>query len=126
MNHSSQFGTGESYVRTDTLKREILNNMEIDLLRDGTFLMELFQEYNLPVYTLYLLPPKRRRWGTCFYHDKKVYIYRHVVNTLLHEYAHAFTEEKHGEGHGHDSTFGQVLDFIIDRWWKKHINKGEE
>lgn len=123
MQHSYTLGTGESHVSVDKFKRDILNNMEIDLLRDGMFLVSLFKEYNLPIYELILLPPKRQRWGTCFCRDKKVHIYKHDVNTLLHEYAHAFVEEKYGANHGHDSLFGQTLDFIIERWWNKHIRK---
>lgn len=121
MRHAYTFGTGESHVHSNTLKREILNNMEIDLIRDGKFLMDIFLSNNLKVYTLHLLPPKVRRWGTCFPDQKKVCIYRHDVNTLLHEYAHAFVHEKYGEGHGHDSTFGEVLDNFIESWWTKHI-----
>jgi hypothetical protein len=108
--------TGEGLCQTPVDIRVKLDNEELDIFKAFRFIELVYR--NIPkakVYRLEFANERTHRWGTCFYEQKKIVLYRHCTGTFLHELAHAVRREIAG-GSGHDLMFCVMLDGLINKW----------
>lgn len=115
--------TGESLCRTPQSLRLRLQNTPLEEKEALLFMLYLNKVKGIEVFrdTRIFFSSRRtkRRWGTCWAEENLVVLYRHVVQTLLHELAHV--PFGHQEGHG--PQFARFLDTLVILWegeeWKE-------
>ena len=108
-------GTGEGLVKTPLALRLQLKNTPIDEANALAFVDLLkshygFEQYNIKV--SFSLRVTYRRWGTAFYRQRRIILYRHDIATFLHELAHIVEFLKWGSS-GHGERFAGELDYLF-------------
>ena len=108
-------GTGVAQLTADYKKRLIeLNDEEISY--DQTIDFFIANQIK-PVIIEFSMRETRRQWGTAFYKQSRIILYRHSVGTFLHELAHIELFRKIDDCvPAHGLVFAKVLEHLIRKW----------
>jgi len=119
----NNIGTGVSYV-TPAYKDRLmeLNNQEIAYDRIIDFY--ILNSIKAAVVELSERDTKNT-WGTAFYHQDRIILYRHSVGTFLHELAHLELHRKIGQCvPAHGLVFAKMLERLIRVWNRTEFSGG--
>jgi hypothetical protein len=123
-------GTGNKSCKVSDKEKLRLSNVLIDEAKIDEFLNILYESGEKKM--LIELSNRRtsRAWGTAWYFDRRVKIYRHTVWVFLHEVAHVLNIKYHPISGNiirtvkpHGTDFGKHLSMLYDLWME-YCDKG--
>ena len=110
-------GTGVARLNIDKKYLIKLNNITIS----NDTALDFLKTYNIICSVNFSNRKTKQRWGTAFYKQDRIILYRHSVMIFLHEVAH-ITAYNHYDHMGHGKPFLRELKILIENY-KKYVDK---